>query len=44
MTYQKINILNEFISEEHKNLYYNNLFNIFGIADIAMITKLILSR
>jgi hypothetical protein len=41
MTYQKITILNEFINEEHKKLYYDNLYRILGINDINLINKLI---
>jgi hypothetical protein len=41
MTYQKINILNEFTNEEHKNLYYDNLYRILGINDIQLINKIL---
>lgn len=44
MTYQKINILNEFISTEHKNLYYDNLYRILGINDMQLINRLFLSN
>jgi hypothetical protein len=44
MTYQKISILNEFTNEEHKNLYYDNLYRILGINDLNLINKLILSN
>lgn len=41
MTYQKINILNEFTDEFHKKLYYDNLYRILGINDIQLINKLL---
>jgi len=41
MTYQKISILNEFISNEHKNLYYDNLYRILGINDLNLINKIL---
>ena len=41
MTYQKIYILNEFINEEHKNLYYDNLYRILGINDLNLINKIL---
>jgi hypothetical protein len=44
MTYQKINILNKFINQEHKILYYNNLFNILGSNDLNLINKLLISN
>jgi hypothetical protein len=44
MTYQKINILNEFTDETHKKLYYDNLYRILGINDLNLINKLILSN
>ena len=44
MTYQKICILNKFKNEEHKYLYYNNLYRILGINDLNLINRLILSN
>ena len=44
MTYQKIILINEFTNEEHKKLYYDNLYRIFGITDLSLINKLILSN
>jgi len=44
MTYQKINILNEFTNENHKKLYYDNLYRILGITDLNLINRLILSN
>ena len=43
MTYQKINILNEFISNEHKKLYYDNLYRILGINDLNLINKILVN-
>jgi hypothetical protein len=44
MTYQKIYMLNEFTNENHKQLYYDNLYRILGITDLNLINKLILSN
>jgi len=44
MTYQKINILNEFTDETHKKLYYDNLYRILGINDLNLINRLTLSN
>ena len=41
MTYQNTNILTEFNNEEHKKLYYENLYSIFGINDIELIKKIL---
>jgi hypothetical protein len=37
-------MLNEFTNEEHKKLYYDNLYRILGINDLNLINKLILSN
>jgi len=41
MTYQQIYILNQFTNEEHKKLYYDNLYRILGINDIQLINKIL---
>lgn len=41
MTYQKIYILNRFTDEEHKKLYYDNLYRILGINDMQLINKIL---
>ncbi len=41
MTYQQINILNEFTDKFHKKLYYDNLYRILGINDIQLINKIL---
>ena len=41
MTYQKINLLNEFTDECHKKLYLENLYRILGSNDIQLINKIL---
>jgi len=41
MTYQNTKLLTEFTNEEHKKLYYENLYSIFGINDIEIIKKIL---
>jgi hypothetical protein len=45
MTYSnKIILIKEFNDDEHKQLYYDNLYRILGITDLSLINKLILSN
>jgi len=41
MTYQKIILIDVFTNEEHKKLYYDNLYRILGINDLNLINKIL---
>jgi hypothetical protein len=43
MTYQNIQLLNEFTDDEHKQIYYDNIMRILGVNDLILINKLLLT-